>query len=243
MENRDIRTAMLIGDSALKALKDAHIAVFGIGGVGGYAVEALVRAGIGAIDIIDNDVVAESNINRQIIATYDTLGKAKTDVAEERIKSINPLCRVRKYNVFFTPESKSDFDFSKYSYVVDAIDFTKGKIALAEACSEAGTPLISAMGAGNKLDPSAFEITDIYKTAVCPLARVMRTELKKRGIKALKVVYSKEKARKPISEIDNNITDNKRTTPASISFVPSVAGLLLASEVVKDLTRGIIPNI
>ncbi len=244
MENRDIRTEMLIGKAALEALKEARIAVFGIGGVGGYAAEALARAGIGAIDLIDNDTVSESNINRQIIATYNTVGMYKTDAAEERIRSINPLCRVKKFNVFFTPEEKNAFDFSSYSYVVDAIDFTPGKIALAEACSLTGTPIISAMGAGNKLNPLAFEVADIYKTSVCPLARTMRYELKKRGIKSLKVVYSKEPARKPIKSeaMENSEHGKARQTPASISFVPSVAGLIIASEVIKDLTRGLIPD-
>ncbi len=244
MEERNIRTAMLIGEAALNALKNSHVAIFGIGGVGGYTAEALARAGVGSIDLIDNDTVSESNINRQIIATYKTLGMYKTDAAEERIKSINPSCRVKKINIFFTPDNRETIDFSEYSYVVDAIDFTPGKIALAEICEKTKTPLISAMGAGNKLDPTAFEVSDIYKTSGCPLARAMRHELKKRGIKALKVVYSKEPARKPL-EKENNVEEEckkERQSPASISFVPSVSGLIIASEVIKDLTKGLIPD-
>ncbi len=237
-EEKNSRTAMLIGEDAVNALRNARVAVFGVGGVGGYAVEALARAGVGAIDLIDSDKVSLSNINRQIIATEATVGMLKTDAAEERILSINPLCRVKKHPVFFDDSTAGQFNFSDYSYVIDAIDFVKGKLALAELCQRAGTALISAMGAGNKLDPTAFEVADIYETSVCPLARVMRTELKKRGIRQLKVVYSREKARRPIIK---ERSEDGRTPPASISFVPSVAGLIIAGEVIKDLTRQYIP--
>ncbi|MBE6634948.1 MAG: tRNA threonylcarbamoyladenosine dehydratase [Ruminococcaceae bacterium] len=239
MEEKNSRTAMLIGEDAVNALKKARVAVFGVGGVGGYAVEALVRAGVGAVDLIDADRVSISNINRQIIATEKTVGMLKTDAAEERILSINPLCRVKKYPIFFDDSSAKEFNFSDYSYVIDAIDFVKGKLALAELCQSAKVPLIAAMGAGNKLDPTAFEVADIYETSVCPLARVMRTELKKRGIKHLKVVYSREKARRPIV---TEAPEDGRIPPASISFVPSVAGLIIAGEVIKDLTREYVPK-
>ena len=232
MEERNIRTAMLIGADALDKLKSAKVAVFGIGGVGGHAIDALVRAGIGAIDIIDSDRVSESNINRQIIANYSTLGMLKTDAMEAHIKSINPHCEVVKHPVFFSPETVGNFNFGEYSYVIDAIDNVTGKIILAEKCLEAKTPLIAAMGTGNKLSPLSFEVTDIYKTSGCPLARVMRNELRKRGIPSLKVVYSRESARTPI-EIEGISRETKKVPPASISFVPSVAGLILASEVIK----------
>lgn len=242
MEERHVRTAMLIGEAGIKKLSEARVAVFGIGGVGGYAVEALARAGVGAIDLIDADKVSESNLNRQIIATAGTVGALKVDAAEERILSINPLCRVKKHNIFILPDTAAEFDFSPYSYVIDAIDTVAGKIAIAEECERSGVPLISSMGTGNKLDPTAFEVTDIYKTSVCPLARTMRYELKRLGIRKLKVVYSKEEPRTPIPEsaFSPNETDTKpdtprRSTPASISFVPSVAGLIIASEVIKDI--------
>lgn len=241
MLERNSRTEMLIGADAMRILENSRVAVFGVGGVGGYAVEALARAGVGAIDIVDCDTVSESNINRQIIATYKTLGMKKTDAAEERIVSINPLCRVKKYDIFFLPENANDFDFSVYDYVVDAIDTVSGKLAIITKCSELGVPVISSMGTGNKLDPTAFEITDIYSTSVCPLARVMRTELRKRGVSSLKVLYSKEPPKKAIQlkstegEAQNRDI-NRRSTPASISFVPSVGGLIIASEVIKDIT-------
>lgn len=240
MEERNSRTAMLIGTDALDVLKKSRVAIFGLGGVGGHAAEAIVRAGVGTVDIIDNDTVSESNINRQLIATYETVGLFKTDAFEARIKSINPDCCVNKHTVFFDSETKDKFDFSSYDYVVDAIDSVQGKILLAVMCRDAGVPLISAMGAGNKLDPTAFEVADIYETSVCPLARVMRSELKRRGIKSLKVVYSKEVAKKPILP-DGNEQDSqtpRKPTPASISFVPSVSGLIIASEVIKDLIKG-----
>lgn len=242
MEERNIRTAMLIGEDGIRKLSEARVAVFGIGGVGGYTVEALTRAGVGAIDLIDCDRISESNVNRQIIATEATVGKLKVDAAEERILSINPSCRVKKHSVFILLDTAKEFDFTPYSYVVDAIDTVSGKIALAEECQKAGVPIISSMGTGNKLDPTAFEVADIYKTSVCPLARTMRYELKRRGVKHLKVVYSKEEPRSPLPE--DTFKDEKacekcdtprRSTPASISFVPSVAGLIIASEVIKDI--------
>ena len=201
--------------------------------------DALVRSGIGKIDIIDSDEVAVSNINRQLIATYKTVGRKKVDVMKEHILEINPQAIVEKYCCFFLPETESQFDFSQYDYVIDAVDTVTAKIALVMACKQANVPIISSMGAGNKLDPTAFEVADIYKTSVCPLAKVMRRELKKRGIKKLKVVYSKEEALTPIEE-ENFVSDetrSRRATPGSVAFVPSVAGLILAGEVVKDLVK------
>lgn len=231
------RTELLLGKGNMEKLQNSRVAVFGVGGVGGYVVEALTRSGIGAIDLIDNDTVSQSNLNRQIIATYDTIGKYKTEVMRDRIRSINPECRVEVHNCFYLPETQLQFDFSKYDYVVDAIDTVTGKIALVMQAKEANTPIISSMGAGNKLNPAEFEVADIYQTAVCPLARVMRQELKKRGVKKLKVVYSKEKPIQPMREAQT--TEETETTgkpvPGSVAFVPSVAGLIIASEVVKDL--------
>lgn len=218
-------------------LENSHVAVFGIGGVGGHAADALVRSGIGEITIVDSDEVAESNINRQLIATTQTVGRKKVDVMEEHLLAIHPEVKVNKRCCFFLPETKAQFDFTSYDYVIDAVDTVTAKIALVEACQEAGVPIISSMGAGNKLDPTAFEVADIYKTSVCPLAKVMRKELKARGIKKLKVVYSKEIPLEPIEE-DTFVSDekrNRRATPGSIAFVPSVAGLILAGEVIKDL--------
>ena len=240
MGNQFIRTQMLVGKQGIEKLKNSTVAVFGVGGVGGYTVEALARSGVGTIVIIDNDTVSLSNINRQIIATHDTLGMLKTDAAEMRIKSINPDCTVIKHNCFFLPENADSFDFSKYDYVVDAIDTVSGKIELVMKAVSVGTPIISSMGAGNKLDPTQFEVADISKTSVCPLARVMRRELKKRGVNHLKVVYSKEQAITPF-EVDE-IKDEKdfarrRALPGSVAFVPSVAGLIIAGEVIKDLTK------
>lgn len=228
------RTELLFGEAAMERLYGARVAVFGIGGVGGYTVEALARSGVGALDLVDSDRVSLSNINRQIIATHRTVGRYKVDVAEERILDINPRCVVRKYPVFYTPETAAMFDFSAYDYVVDAIDTVTGKIALVMQAQAAGVPVISSMGAGNKLDPTAFEVADIYKTSVCPLARVMRRELKKRGVKHLKVVYSKEEARTPAE--DTSPEASRRQTPGSTAFVPPVAGLIIAGEVVRDLT-------
>lgn len=218
------RTRLLIGEEGLAKLKKARVAVFGVGGVGGFAVEALVRSGIGAFDLIDNDTVALSNLNRQIIATRDTIGKLKVEVMRDRILSINPQAEIRMYPCFYLPENAAEFDFSQYSYVVDAVDTVTAKIDIIMQAQAAGVPVISSMGAGNKMDPTRFEVTDIYKTTVCPLARVMRRELKKRGVKQLKVVYSTEKAIKTGADV-----------PGSIVFVPSVAGLIVAGEVIRDL--------
>ncbi len=243
------RTEKLIGAGALERLAAARVAVFGVGGVGGYVVEALARGGVGALDLIDDDTVKLSNINRQIIALHSTVGKYKVDVAAERVADISPSCKVTTYRKFFLPENAGDFDFSRYDYVVDAIDTVSGKIALVEACEKAGVPVISAMGAGNKLDPAAFEVADISKTSVCPLARVMRRELGLRGIKHLKVVYSKEPpirlSQEDVGSLEEAPRDKddpaaryeKKRPPGSCSFVPPVCGLIIAGEVIKDLTR------
>lgn len=234
MSNQFSRTELLLGNAALEKLQKARVAVFGVGGVGGYAVEALARAGIGAIDLIDNDCFSLSNLNRQLLATHKTVGKYKVEVAAERVAEINPECQVRAHKTFFLPENAAQFDFSQYDYVVDAIDTVAGKIGLVVAAKEAGVPIVSVMGAGNKLDAAAFEVADIYKTSVCPLAHVMRKELRKRGIEHLKVVYSKEKPLKPCETIaDDNSA--RRQIPGSVSFVPPVAGLIAAGEVIKDL--------
>jgi len=230
MQNVFCRTEMMFGKEAMDKLASCHVTVFGIGGVGGYVVEALVRSGVGEITVVDNDVVSPSNINRQIIATEQTVGKPKTDVIEERSLSINPNVKVNKVKTFFLPENSFQFDFSTFDYVADAIDTVSGKIELAVKCQEAGTSIISCMGTGNKLDPTMFEVADIYKTSVCPLARVMRRELKQRGVNKLKVVYSKEEPIKPSSAVDGN-----ERIPSSNSFVPPVAGLIVASEIIKDL--------
>lgn len=234
MDDQFSRTRLLLGDDGIEKLKNARVAVFGVGGVGGYAVEALARAGVGSLDLIDNDTVACSNLNRQIIATHDTIGKLKVDVAADRVHAINPDCTVRVYRTFYLPENKDQFDFSQYDYVVDAIDTVSGKISLVLQAKETGVPIISAMGAGNKLDPSRFEVADLYKTSVCPLARVMRTECRKRGIKHLKVVYSKEPLVTPLESAED-MAPGKRSVPGSVSFVPAAAGLILAGEVVRDL--------
>lgn len=231
-----LRTEMLLGKDAVEKLKNSRVALFGIGGVGGYALEALVRAGIGEIDIIDSDDVAVSNINRQILATTKTVGQKKVDVAEARAKEINPDIKINKYPIFYLPETADTFDFANYDYIIDAIDTVSGKMELIKRANEIGTPIICSMGTGNKLDPSAFEVADIYKTSVCPLAKVMRGLCKKAGIKHLKVVYSKELPLTP-HEIDGAEKKGTlgRTSPASCSFVPPVAGFILAGEVVKDL--------
>ena len=237
MQEQFSRTALLLGNDGVERLAKARVAVFGIGGVGGYAVEALARSGIGALDLIDHDTVSLSNINRQIIATHDTLGRLKVDVAKERILSINPDCCVRTFPVFFLPDTVDAFDFSQYDYVVDAIDTVTAKLLLAEKTYAVGTPLISAMGTGNKLDPTAFEVTDINKTTFCPLARIMRKELKKRGIPHLKVVYSQEPAMTPGIDSEEPVElAGRKPVPGSTAFVPAVAGLILAGEVIKDLT-------
>ena len=230
-ENQFERTALLLGKASVERLARKRVAVFGVGGVGGFVCEGLVRAGIGAIDIVDKDTVALSNINRQLIALHSTVGKNKVDVLEERLKDINKNLIIKKYKCFFLPETSETFDFREYNYVVDAIDTVTGKIELILKAKEAGVPIISAMGAGNKLDPTAFQVSDIYKTSVCPLARVMRRELKKRGVEKLKVVYSKEEPIKPQFE------EGEEVVPGSVSFVPPVVGLIIAGEVVKDLIR------
>ena len=232
MENIYTRTEMLIGDGVEK-LKSAHVAVFGCGGVGSYAVEALARAGIGEITVVDSDDVAPSNINRQLIATVETVGRAKVDVQKERILSINPECKVNTFRLFYGADSADEVDLSKFDYVCDAIDSVTGKLILIERCHAAGVPIISSMGTGNKLDPSRFEITDISKTSVCPLARVMRRELKARGILHHKVLYSKEEPRRDAPEGGGE--NGRRSTPASISFVPSCAGLMLAGEIICSI--------
>ena len=233
MSEQFSRTERLIGAAALDKLKNARVAVFGIGGVGSYVVEALARAGVGALDLIDNDCVAESNINRQIIALHSTVGMAKVDAAAARVKDINPECAVTCYKQFVLPENIEELPLASYDYIIDAIDTVSSKIALAVLGEKLGVKVISSMGTGNKLDPTRFEVTDIYKTSVCPLARVMRTELKKRGVKGLKVVYSKEE---PI-KVETASEEHRRAVPASISFVPSAAGLIIAGEVVKDLIK------
>ncbi len=241
----------------MERLEGARVAVFGIGGVGGYTVEALARSGIGTLDLIDDDKVCLTNLNRQIIATRKTIGKYKVDVAKERILDINPHCTVNTYQCFYMPDTADQFDFSQYDYIVDAIDTVTGKIALVMQAQAVGTPIISCMGAGNKMDASAFEVADIYKTSVCPLAKVMRRELKKRGVKHLKVVYSKEKALEPIEDMAISCRNHcvcppgtrkctvRRAIPGSNAFVPATAGLIIAGEVIKDLCvpveRGVKP--
>ena len=233
MLNQFSRTELLLGNAAMEKLAGSKVAVFGIGGVGGYVVEALARSGVGAFDLIDDDKVCLTNINRQIIATRKTVGRYKTDVMKERILEINPEAKVNIHKCFFLPENAGEFDFSRYSYVVDAVDTVTAKIELVMQARKAGVPIISSMGAGNKLDPTKFEVTDIYKTSVCPLAKVMRKELKKRGVKNLKVVYSTEKTLQP--GVDLSGEEGRRAVPGSVAFVPSVAGLIAAGEVIKDL--------
>lgn len=234
MDERFIRTALLLGEDAVNSLERRRVAVFGAGGVGGYVIEALARSGIGAIDIIDADTVAVSNINRQIIATEETIGMKKTHAAALRVKSINPKCDVKEWDMFFLPENAEKIDFSVYDYVVDAVDTVAAKIEIILRAKEAGVKVVSAMGAGNKLSAAGFKVADIYKTKNCPLARVMRHELKKRGVKDLKVVYSEETARKPF-DIKTQEKTQKRQTPGSVAFVPAAAGLVLAGEVVLTL--------
>lgn len=229
------RTGLLLGANGMKKLRSAHVAVFGVGGVGGYAVEALARAGVGTFTLVDSDTVSESNINRQIIALTSTVGKYKVDVFGDRIHDIDPDTVVNLYKTFVLPENVGMFDFPSFDYIVDAVDTVTAKIALITAARDAGVPIISSMGTGNKLDPSRLEIADISKTSVCPLARVMRIELRKRGIKNLKVVYSKEEPQKVFAPPEKG--EKRRAIPGSVSFVPPAAGLLIASEVVKDLLK------
>lgn len=238
MREQFLRTEMLLGTQALERLQGARVAVFGLGGVGGYAVEALARSGVGSLDLIDNDTVSVSNLNRQILATHSTVGMRKVDAARQRVLDINPECQVRTYPVFYTPETADSFDFTQYDYIVDAIDTVTGKLALVEHARAAGTPIICCMGTGNKLDASAFQVADISKTSMCPLARVMRRELAKRGIRHLKVVYSQEEALTPTGWEEEAAALGKRQIPGSVAFVPGAAGLLLAGEVIRDLTTG-----
>lgn len=241
MADQFSRTELLLGAEGMARLHSARVAVFGIGGVGGYVVEALARSGIGALDLIDNDRVSLTNLNRQIIATQSTLGRYKTEVARERILDINPGAVVREYRMFYLPENAGQFDFTQYDYVVDAIDTVTGKLQLIQQAQEAGVPVISSMGAGNKLDASALKLADIYETSVCPLARVMRRELKKRGIQKLKVVYSEEPPIRPVSAAAERaeaaeVPDSRKQIPGSTAFVPAVAGLLIAGEIVRTLS-------
>ena len=250
MENQFERTELLLGKDAIQKLKNAHVAVFGVGGVGGFVVEALVRSGVGEIDVIDKDTVSLSNVNRQIIALHSTVGQPKVEVIKNRALDINPNVKINAFETFFLPDTADMFDFSKYDYVVDAIDTVKGKIEIILRAEKAGVKIISSMGAGNKLDPTLFEVSDIYKTSVCPLARVMRRELKARGIKKLKVVYSKEIPIKPMEDTENSCKHNcvcppgterkctaRRQVPGSNAFVPSTVGLIIAGEVIKDLIK------
>ena len=235
------RTALLLGETGMDALSRANVIIFGVGGVGGYVAEALARSGVGHISLVDNDVVSETNINRQIIALYSTIGKYKTEVMRDRILDINPKADVKIFNMFYLPETAGQFDFKEYDYVIDAVDTVAAKLSIIVEAESCGTEVISSMGAGNKLDPTQFKVADIYKTSVCPLAKVMRRELKKRGIKKLKCVYSTEL---PV-ELDTSTEEykrelaesGKRQLPGSIAFAPSVAGLIIAGEVIKDLTR------
>lgn len=232
METQFSRTELLLGEKAVEKLRRSRVAVFGIGGVGGYVAEALARSGVGELDIIDKDTVSLSNINRQIIALHSTVGQYKVDVMADRLIDINPDIKVNSHRCFFLPDTSDEFDFAAYDYVVDAIDTVTGKIELIMTAGRCGTPVISSMGAGNKLDPSGFEVSDIFKTSVDPLARVMRKELRSRGVKKLKVVYSKEE---PV-KTNGDITDGKKI-PGSCAFVPSAAGLVIAGEVVRDLIK------
>ena len=242
--NQFSRTELIIGESGMERLKNARVAVFGIGGVGGFAVEALARAGVGALDLIDNDCVSETNLNRQLFALHSTLGKMKTAVAKERVLDINPACVVTTHEVFYLPDTAEQFDLSAYDYIIDAVDTVSAKLHLIENATKAGTPIISSMGTGNKLDPALFQICDISKTNTDALARVMRKELKRRGIDRLKVVFSPEKAHRgdlkrleELKEQELSAESSRRDIPGSVSFVPSVAGLMLAGEVVRELIK------
>lgn len=234
MDNIFSRTKMLLGDDLFSKIQSAHVAIFGIGGVGGYVAESLARAGVLKLDLIDNDIVSSSNINRQIIATTSTVGKPKVDVMKQRLLDINPDISVNVFNTFFNSETKNNFDFKTYDYIVDAIDTVSSKIELILCAKDAGVKIISSMGTGNKLEPTKLEVSDIYKTSVCPLARIMRYELKKRNVKELKVVFSKEEPVK-IPEERQKFSSSNKPIPGSISFVPSSAGLIIASEIIKDI--------
>ena len=232
------RTALLLGNEGMEKLKNARVAVFGLGGVGGYVVEALARSGIGALELVDHDTVSITNLNRQLLATRDTVGKSKAAVAKARVAQIDPEIAVTARELFFGPDTVSQFDFSGYSYVVDAIDTVTGKLALVTAAQQAGVPIISCMGTGNKLDPTKFQITDISKTSVCPLARIMRKECAKRGIRHLKVLFSTEDPIAPREGSTEELPESRRALPGSVAFVPSVAGLIIAGEVIKDICKG-----
>ncbi|MBO7424323.1 MAG: tRNA threonylcarbamoyladenosine dehydratase [Clostridiales bacterium] len=249
MLNQFSRTQLLYGVDAMERLRSSRVAIFGIGGVGGYVVEALARSGVGALDLIDDDKVCLTNLNRQLLATRRTVGKYKVDMAQERVEEITPDCQVTTYKTFFLPETQDQFDFASYDYVVDAIDTVTGKLAIIEKCKEVGTPVISSMGAGNKIDASGFEVADIYETSICPLAKVMRRECRKRGIDSLKVVYSKEVPIRPLEDMSISCRNHcicppgtarkctdRRDIPGSTAFVPSVVGLIIAGEVINDLT-------
>lgn len=237
MENQFSRTELLIGEDGMKRLNNAHVAVFGVGGVGGYAVEALVRSGIGAIDIFDNDIVSLTNLNRQIIAMHDTVGKYKVDVMADRVKSINPGIAVNAHRCFYMPDNADEFDFTQYSYIIDAVDTVTAKLEIIVRANEANVPVISCMGAGNKLDATRFEVADIYETSVCPLARTMRRELRKRNIKELKVVYSTEEVLPPIEFENTGVKGTAgRAVPGSVAYVPAVAGLIAAGYVINEIS-------
>ena len=233
------RTGLLLGADAMKKLKNTTVAVFGLGGVGGYVVEALARSGIGALELVDHDTISLTNLNRQLLATHDTIGKSKAQAAKERVGSIDPTIRVTARQEFYCPDTAKDFDFSRYDYVVDAIDTVTGKLALVTAAQAAGVPILSCMGTGNKLDPTRFQIADITKTSVCPLARIMRKECAKRGIRHLKVLFSTEDPipSDPAAITDEELPEGRRALPGSVAFVPSVAGLIIAGEVIKDLIK------
>ena len=229
------RTRLLLGENAMTRLKNARVAIFGLGGVGGYTLEALARAGIGKLVLVDHDTVSLTNLNRQILATHATVGMAKTEAAKRRALEIDPTIEVTVHDTFFLPDTAAQFDFTQYDYVVDAIDTVTGKLALASICQESGTPIISSMGTGNKLDPTAFRVADISETSGCHLARIIRKECKKRGIRKLKVVYSQELPRESTEETTEAPPEGRRALPGSVSFVPSVAGLIIAGEVIRDL--------
>ena len=231
------RTRLLLGSAAMEKLKNSRVAVFGLGGVGGYTVEALARSGVGALDLIDHDTISLTNINRQLLATLDTVGMSKAEAARQRVLSINPDAHVTARPVFYSPDTATDFDFSQYDYIVDAVDTVTAKLALITAAKAAGTPILSCMGTGNKLNPSLFQITDIAKTSVCPLARIMRKECAKRGLKHVKVLFSTEDPLPATEESTEELPEGRRSLPGSVAFVPSVAGLLIAGEVIKDLIK------
>ena len=232
------RTRLLLGDDAMNKLKNARVAVFGLGGVGGYVVEALARSGVGALDLVDHDTISLTNINRQLLATHSTVGQSKALAAADRVRDIDPNIRVTIHETFYLPETADQFDFTQYSYIVDAIDTVTGKLMLAAQAQECGTPIISSMGTGNKLDPTAFQVSDIADTRGCPLARIMRKECKKRGIRKLKVVWSEEEPiPSKLDGLEEELPEGRRALPGSVAFVPSVAGLIIAGEVIKDLIR------